>query len=212
MTTPPTTTPPTTTPPTVTTPPTKPGASLEALVRARLPRVRCEAVVDGDVDVFVVAAVDVKVLAAFLQSDRDAACDAFVDLTVVERAAPASGGSGADVVSLRWLVVCLASRAHDGRVQIRAVLDDEEPVFPTLTGLWPQAWGPEREAWEMFGVTPLQHPSLRRTLLPEGFAGHPGRGRYKLRKSQPQVTPSQHPARVVIDDVRAGDVVGGGRP
>ncbi len=162
------------------------GSSLEALVRARLPGVRHEALVEGDVDVFVVAAADVKRLAAFLSGDSDAACDAFVDLTVVESGARS------------WLVVCLASRAHDARVQIRAILDDDDPAFPTLTGLWPQAWGAEREAWELFGVTPLQHPSLRRALLPEGFAGHPGRARYKLHKAQLQVSPTEHPARIVV--------------
>jgi len=162
-------------------------SGLEALVRARLQQLEMEAIVEGDVEVFVVKPAAVAFLAGFLQRDRDAACDCFVDLTVVERG------------PRLWLVVCLASRAHDNRVQLRAVLDEDDPSYPTLTRLWPQAWMAEREAWEFFGATPLGHPSLRRALLPEGFAGHPGLGRYRLGKTQPQVRPAEHPARVVVE-------------
>lgn len=184
---------------TSTTTTTTASASFERLVRARLPGLEIEAVVEGDVDVFVVKPKDVTALAGFLMRDRDAVCDTFVDLTVVERG------------PRLWLVVCLASRNHDARVQIRAVLDDDDPAYPTLTRLWAQAWTAEREAWELFGVAPLGHPSLRRALLPEGFAGHPGLARYRLHKAQPQARPTDGPARVVIDiDTNDGGASGGG--
>lgn len=161
-----------------------------ALVKARLPRLEHESVVEerGGVgeEVFVVKAKEVVVLAGFLARDRDASFDCFVDACVVERG------------PRLWWIVCLASRAHESRLQIRAVLDDDDPSVPTLTSLFPQAWSAEREAWELFGVTPVGHPSLRRALLPQGFAGHPGRARYKLHKSQPQVRPTDAPARVVV--------------
>ncbi len=157
-----------------------------ALVKARLPTLDHEAVVDGDVDIFVVKAKDVVVLASFLAKDRDASFDCFVDACVVERG------------PRLWWVVCLASRAHESRLQIRCVLDDDDPSVPTLTRLFSQAWSAEREAWEFFGVTPHGHPSLRRTLLPMGFAGHPGKARYRLHKAQPQVRPTDAPARVVV--------------
>ncbi|MDP2344497.1 MAG: NADH-quinone oxidoreductase subunit C [Deltaproteobacteria bacterium] len=160
-------------------------APVVALVRARLPGLTFTATVEGDVVVFVTAPEGVRELAKFLHHDRDAGFDAFVDVTVVQS-------------KVLLLVVCLASRAHNSRVQIRATLDDDDPVFPTLTGIWRAAWSAERELWEMFGVTPLGHPSLRRALLPESFAGHPLLERYRIHKAQPQVTPSEQPARVVI--------------
>ena len=156
-----------------------------ALVRARLPALTFTVSVEGDVVVFVTAPGDVRELAKFLHRDRDAGFDAFVDITVVQSQA-------------LLLVICLASRDHDSRVQIRAALDDDDPVFPTLTGIWRAAWSAERELWEMFGVTPLGHPSLRRALLPESFAGHPLLERYRIHKAQPQARPSAAPARIVI--------------
>ena len=165
--------------------PRPPSHPLAALVRARRPDLQFEASVEGDVVVFLTAPADVRVLAAFLHHDRDAAYDAFVDVTVVQS-------------TVFTLVVCLASRAHDSRVQLRAVLDDDDPSFPTLTGIWRAAWSAERELWEMFGVTPTGHPSLRRALLPESFAGHPLLDRYRIHKAQLQVQPSAGPARVIL--------------
>lgn len=171
--------------------------SLEALVRARLKHLDIEAIREGDVDVFVVKPHELFVLASFLKKDRDAGCDHFVDLCVVERA------------PRLWLVVQLVAKALRQRVQLRAVLDDDDPSFPTLTRLWPHAWTAEREAWELFGATALGHPSLRRMLVPEGFAGHPGLARYKLKKSQPQVRPPEAPARVVVNGDGDGAPEGG---
>ena len=168
-------------------------SAVYALVHARLPSLSCEFVVEGDVDVFVVAPSDVGVLAAFLAHDKDAAVDTFVDACVVERGARL------------WWIVQLASRAHDTRLQIRAVLDDDDPAVPTLTRLHPQAWSAEREAWEMFGVTPTGHPGLRRAVLPDGFAGHPGRARYRLHKAQPTVRPTDAPARVILGAPKEGE-------
>lgn len=162
------------------------SAPLVALVRARLPGVTFAASVEGDVVVFVTAPDEIAVLAGFLFSDKDAGFDAFVDVTVVQS-------------TTLLLVVSLASRAHhDSRVQLRATLDDDDPCFPTLTGIWRAAWSAERELWEMFGVTPTGHPSLRRALLPESFAGHPLLARYRIHKAQPQVRPNAAPARVIL--------------
>lgn len=158
---------------------------LMALVKARLPAVDVRASVEADVIVFVTAPEQVAHLAGFLFRDPDAGLDAFVDVTVVQ---------GPHLL----LVVCLASRTHRSRVQIRATLRDDDPTFPTLTGIWRAAWSAERELWEMFGVTPLGHPSLRRALLPENFSGHPLLEGYRLSKAQLQVQPSAAPARVVI--------------
>ncbi len=158
-----------------------------ALVRARLPTLSFTSCVEADVVVFTTTPGDLRPLARFLHTDRDAAFDTFVDVTVVQSAA-------------LLLVVCLASRAHGSRVQIRAALDDDEPAFPSLTGIWRAAWSAERELWEMFGVTPTGHPSLRRALLPEGFAGHPLLNSYRIQKAQPQV-PTARPARIVSGPV-----------
>jgi NADH-quinone oxidoreductase subunit C len=73
-------------------------------------------------------------------------------------------------------VVHLLSIKHNWRLRLRAVCaDDDFPVVPTLTEVWPAASWFEREAFDLFGIIFDGHPDLRRILTDYGFAGHPFR-------------------------------------
>jgi len=73
-------------------------------------------------------------------------------------------------------VVHLLSIRHNWRLRVRVVCaDDEFPVVPTLTEVWPAAGWFEREAFDLFGIIFDGHPDLRRILTDYGFAGHPFR-------------------------------------
>src|SRR5579863_7133485 len=73
-------------------------------------------------------------------------------------------------------VVHLLSVKHNWRLRLRFVCaDDEFPVVPTLTEVWPAAGWFEREAFDLFGIVFDGHPDLRRILTDYGFAGHPFR-------------------------------------
>lgn len=63
------------------------------------------------------------------------------------------------------------------RLKVQVNLDE---TVPTVIPVWSAANWPEREVWDLFGVTFGGHPDLRRLLLPEGWVGHP------LRKDYPQ--------------------------
>ena len=58
------------------------------------------------------------------------------------------------------------------RIRIKVSVGGEEPAIPTITGFWPAANWPEREIWDMFGVTFTGHPDLRRLLSPNDWEGH----------------------------------------
>lgn len=49
----------------------------------------------------------------------------------------------------------------------------QDPVVPSLVGVWPGADFQEREAWDLLGIRFSGHPNLRRILMWEGFEGHP---------------------------------------
>lgn len=49
----------------------------------------------------------------------------------------------------------------------------ENPVVPSLVGVWMGAELQEREAWDLLGIKFENHPDLRRILMWEGFEGHP---------------------------------------
>jgi NADH-quinone oxidoreductase subunit C len=52
--------------------------------------------------------------------------------------------------------------------------------LPSVTDLWAGAAWYERELYDLFGVRFIDHPDLKRILLPDDWVGHPLRRDYKL--------------------------------
>ena len=52
-------------------------------------------------------------------------------------------------------------------IVLKANLDRANPIIETVADIWRTAEFLEREVFEMFGVTFLQHPDLRRLILEE---------------------------------------------
>jgi NADH-quinone oxidoreductase subunit C len=61
------------------------------------------------------------------------------------------------------------------RISVKARLHTESPVIDSVMELFPGAAFPEREVFDMFGVSFEGHPDLRRILMPEDYEGHPQR-------------------------------------
>ncbi|HHQ41727.1 MAG TPA: NADH-quinone oxidoreductase subunit C [Chromatiales bacterium] len=79
------------------------------------------------------------------------------------------------------VVYHLLSVTHNRRLRLRVFApDDEFPVVPTVTGVWPSANWYEREAFDLFGIVFEGHPDLRRILTDYGFVGHPFRKDFPL--------------------------------
>jgi NADH-quinone oxidoreductase subunit C len=67
------------------------------------------------------------------------------------------------------------------RLVVKAGVPEEAPELPSATGLWAGADWMEREVYDMYGITFVGHPDLRRILMPEEFAAFPLRKDYPLR-------------------------------
>jgi NADH-quinone oxidoreductase subunit C len=77
-------------------------------------------------------------------------------------------------------------RGHRLRLKTRVGDRDGETVeLDTITDLWGSANWLERECYDLFGVTFVGHPDLRRILLYPEFDGHPLRKDYPAEKIQP---------------------------
>src|SRR5438309_5344014 len=76
------------------------------------------------------------------------------------------------------VVYNLYSIPANQRVRLKVAVDGEG--VPSVTGVWPSADWPEREVYDLFGVRFLNHPDLRRILLPPDWEGHPLRKDYPL--------------------------------
>jgi NADH-quinone oxidoreductase subunit C/D len=60
-----------------------------------------------------------------------------------------------------------------GPIVLKAQVNRDEPVLPSLVPVFPGADFQEREAFDMYGFHFQGHPDLRRILTWDGFHGHP---------------------------------------
>ena len=74
------------------------------------------------------------------------------------------------------------------RLRLKVLLHGAEPVAPSISGIWPSANWPEREAFDMMGIGFEGHPDLRRILMPADWEGHPHRKDYPLGYEEVQFT------------------------
>ncbi len=59
-------------------------------------------------------------------------------------------------------------------VRVKTMIESEEPVIDSVTGIYPTANWHEREAYDMFGVAFKGHPDLRRVYMwQDHFDHHP---------------------------------------
>ncbi len=70
------------------------------------------------------------------------------------------------------MVYQLTSTEHVFRIRVKISFEEDEEV-ESVTNIWKSANWVEREAWEMFGFKLVNHPDLRKLLLPEDFEGYP---------------------------------------
>jgi NADH-quinone oxidoreductase subunit C len=73
-------------------------------------------------------------------------------------------------------VIHLLSVTLNQRVRVRSFCaDDDFPVLPSVTEIWPAAGWYERESFDLLGIVYEGHADLRRILTDYGFVGHPFR-------------------------------------
>ncbi|MFQ6016273.1 MAG: NADH-quinone oxidoreductase subunit C [Anaerolineae bacterium] len=89
------------------------------------------------------------------------------------------------------VVYHLCSMTNKRRVRLKVLVDEDDPVVPTLTTLWPGANWYEREVYDMFGISFDGHPDLRRILMPDDWEGHPLRKDYPLGREEVAFTFNQ---------------------
>ena len=74
----------------------------------------------------------------------------------------------------------LYSFDHNIRIRLKVRVTVEDPHIPSVTGVWPGANFPEREAYDFFGIRFDGHPNLVRIHMPEDWKGYPQRKDYPL--------------------------------
>ena len=70
------------------------------------------------------------------------------------------------------------------RLRLKCRLPGADPVIESVTSVWRSANWYERETFDLFGIRFLNHPDLRRIMMPEGWEGHPLRKDYPVTGSR----------------------------
>jgi len=78
------------------------------------------------------------------------------------------------------VVYHLHSVQQKQRIRLKCRVYGADPAIESVTSVWRGANWYERETFDLFGVTFLNHPDLRRIMLPDDWQGHPLRKDYKV--------------------------------
>jgi NADH-quinone oxidoreductase subunit C len=90
--------------------------------------------------------------------------------------------------SPRFMVVYnLYNISLKDRLRIKVPVEENDATVDTVSGVWSTANWPERECWDLMGISFNNHPDLRRILMPADWEGHP------LRKDYPVQGPDREP-------------------
>lgn len=77
------------------------------------------------------------------------------------------------------LLYRLFSSKYGHALVVSAEVPRENPVAPTVCGIWATAEWLEREVYDLMGVQYDEHPDLRRVFLEDDWQGHPLRKDYQ---------------------------------
>ncbi|MCS7198907.1 MAG: NADH-quinone oxidoreductase subunit C [Caldimicrobium sp.] len=90
----------------------------------------------------------------------------------------------------------LYSISHKLSLRIRVPLEDGEGI-ESIVEDFPSANFFEREVYDLFGISFIGHPNLKRILLPETWEGHPLRKDYPL---EPEEKPQEFKSLVELKE------------
>ena len=98
------------------------------------------------------------------------------------------------------IIYLLLSHENNFRIVINISID-EKTTIPSITKIFPSANWMEREVFDMYGITFLDHPDLRRILTDYGFEGYPLRKDFPL-TGHTEVRYSEDKKKVVYEPVK----------
>ncbi len=115
-------------------------------------------------------ALEIDKISRFLHDNEELNFDSLINL------------SGVDEIKANLLSVYyhIESTSLKHKLVLKVVTDRNNPEVSSVTEIWKGADWHEREAYDMFGIKFLNHPDLRRILMPYDWeAGYPLRKDYE---------------------------------
>src|ERR1051326_3766940 len=82
------------------------------------------------------------------------------------------------------VVYHLHSIERNERIRLKCRIRGLDPVIESVTSVWRGANWYEREVFDLFGIRFMNHPNLRRIMMPDDWEGHPLRKDYPVTGSR----------------------------
>lgn len=120
-----------------------------------------------------IAESDLKKVSHFLQTHDSCYFDLLSSITGVD--------NGVEQGTID-VIYHLYSIPFEYALALKVVLDRNCAEIASLSDIWKAAEWHERETYDLLGVVFLNHPDLRRILLPADWEGHPLRKDYKAQE------------------------------
>jgi len=134
------------------------GSEIASQIEEQFPR----SVVESTADSLLVKAESLLEVAGYLKTTPGLDFDYLTAITAV------------DYFDFFEVIYQLTSLEHNHSLVIKArCYSRDNPVLPSVVGLWRGADFQEREIYDLFGISFKGHPNLKRIVLWEGFEGHP---------------------------------------
>lgn len=132
----------------------------------------------------VVNPLEIDKICLFLRDEKDLLFDSLMNLSGVDDAngEKVKDEKGLETINGGTLSVYyhLESTSLKHKLTLKASTNREKPEVVTVTESWKSADWHEREAYDMYGIIFLNHPDLRRILMPYDWEhGYPLRKDYK---------------------------------
>jgi len=140
---------------------------------------------DKPVEPFIVVhPLEIDKICLFLRDDKELLFDSLMNLSGVDDAngTKVKDDKGLETINGGTLSVYyhLESTKLRHKLTLKTSTDREKPEVVTVTEVWKGADWHEREAYDMYGIIFLNHPDLRRILMPYDWEyGFPLRKDYK---------------------------------
>lgn len=119
----------------------------------------------------------------FLRSNEELQFDSLMNLSGVddENGVKETGEDGTVTITGATLGVYyhLHSTILKHKITLKVSTDKNKPEVESVDGVWKASTWHEREAYDMYGIVFLNHPDLRRILLPDDWDGYPLRKDYE---------------------------------
>jgi len=141
------------------------------ILKENLPESNLELKTDQPTEAVLIASpIDIGEISLFLRDSSELLFDSLMNLSGVDEPKD----------SLLSVYYHLESTILKHKITVKVSTDRNKPEIPTVSEVWKAADWHEREAYDLFGIIFLNHPDLRRILMPYDWdAGYPLRKDYE---------------------------------